>query len=747
MSSIEKYISPFIAQQFPSFYRSEGRNFIAFVKAYYEWMEQSNNIISASRSLLDYADVDLTTDDFIENFRAQYIANLPESAVVDKRLLIKHITDLYRSKGSRRAYELLFRLAFDEDIEIYVPNEFIFKPSDNTWSVPRYLEVTSSPFLVQLIGTDIRNSDGTATAIVENYSTRVVQGRTINILELSSVIGEFKNDDKIIPIYVDLYIVDEAPVVRGSLLAIAINNGGQNYRIGDILNVVGAGTEGKARVASISNNFSGSVQFILDNGGSGYTVNAVVTVATTLNLNVTQMLFPIAIGDIVVDATTGANGTVVASNSTFVQVVDFSPTLLFVPGNTLQSSGSNTTIIRVTGGVGTGASFRVGSIVNKESISFITDPIEPYLAVELDSSGSNSFSLDVSGVTGVFGIGETVTSSANIVILESAVVSNTFIQKDESLSNTALGISGLYVYRADEALIWCTGADSSLTNANLVAGSILISNTSGSIIQLINTPTKEAITGSALVEAANTTQIRLSSVNGYFVTTSTINNSNSVGSATIDSVVRLTDWGFPDSTAPLDNLDSSISDVTAQFTAEIGTIASLTAINPGSGYLTRPFITVEEPLIVSFGEFDVDGTLKGNNAIVDSRIISGNGVITSVEIVDSGFGYLDNDSVMLNQPNNEIGASGSAIVYGTGKGTGRWLNRKSFSSDVDKIQDGLFYQDYSYEIVARRMLDSYETLVRNLVHPAGIALYGRYRSIDYIQSNVDTIAESSIQQQ
>ena len=280
MSNIEKFISPFIAQQFPSFYRSEGKNFVAFVKAYYEWMEQSNNVTSASRSLLEYADVDLTTDDFIENFRTQYVANLPESVVADKRLLIKHITDLYRSKGSRLGYELLFRLAFNEDIDVYVPNEFIFKPSDNTWVIPQYLEVTSSPFLPQLIGANIENSDGTASAIVENYSTRVVQGRTVNILELSSVVGEFKNDDKIIPTSLDLYSVAEAPIVRGSLLAIAVTNGGQNYSVGDILDVSGSGVEGRARVASVSNNFSGAVEFLLLDGGSGYTLNAIVTVAT-----------------------------------------------------------------------------------------------------------------------------------------------------------------------------------------------------------------------------------------------------------------------------------------------------------------------------------------------------------------------------------------------------------------------------------------------------------------------------------
>lgn len=39
MLSIEKKIAPLIEQQFPDFYREEGQLFIAFVKAYYEWLE------------------------------------------------------------------------------------------------------------------------------------------------------------------------------------------------------------------------------------------------------------------------------------------------------------------------------------------------------------------------------------------------------------------------------------------------------------------------------------------------------------------------------------------------------------------------------------------------------------------------------------------------------------------------------------------------------------------------------------
>jgi len=51
--SVEKLISPLIASQFPAFYKTEGPNFIAFVKAYYEWAEQQNNFLQLSRSLYD----------------------------------------------------------------------------------------------------------------------------------------------------------------------------------------------------------------------------------------------------------------------------------------------------------------------------------------------------------------------------------------------------------------------------------------------------------------------------------------------------------------------------------------------------------------------------------------------------------------------------------------------------------------------------------------------------------------------
>ena len=107
--SIEKFISPFIAQQFPAFYKEEGPNFIAFLRAYYEWMESSQQTLAHARSLLEYSDIDTTEAEFIKYFKNTYLQSLPESIIANKTLLVKHILDLYRAKGTPRAYELLFR--------------------------------------------------------------------------------------------------------------------------------------------------------------------------------------------------------------------------------------------------------------------------------------------------------------------------------------------------------------------------------------------------------------------------------------------------------------------------------------------------------------------------------------------------------------------------------------------------------------------------------------------------------------
>jgi hypothetical protein len=634
---------------------------------------------------------------------------------------------------------------FNEDIELYIPNEYIFKPSDNTWKVPRYLELSSHPDISKLVGTQIQNIGNTAFAIVETVSSRIVNGRSVDVLEISPVRGEFVRGDRIYQTYGTDITFEESLRVQGSLTAVAITQGGVDYSVGDILDVIGSGVEARARVAAISDRFVGALSFAIADGGSGYTTNAVVTVATTLNLNVLGLVGSINTNDVVTDATTGANGTVVSANSSTVKLINFSQTPAFGVGNKVLAPSGNATITRVSGGVGSAGAFKVGSISNSEIVTFNTTIINPYLSIALDSP-TNTMQLDISSVSGSFNANDIITASANSVLLEGFTSTVNAVANGESLSNATLGIANLYVYRSDGSYISVTGSEPNLTSANLVSGAVLISNTTSSVFELINTPTKEVVNGEARVVSSNSTVLIIESVNGYFIETKTVTDSNTAATATVDVVIRLTDWNFEGSVSVLDNLDATIVDVLPTTTLEVGTIASLSQVNPGSGYLTTPYITVNEPEIAEQLLFDASGTQKGNNAIITSTIAGGNGTVTSVEIIDSGYGYVENENVTLESNTNPSLIGGTSIVYRSGRGAGRWLNRKSFPSDVIYIQDGLFYQDYSYQIVAQRMLSSYEMLVRDLVHPSGVALFGAYRSSDYLVSDQDTTIQSSIVQ-
>lgn len=573
MSRIEKFVSSFIPQQFPLFYKDEGPNFIAFVKAYYEWLESTGQTLQHSRSLLDYNDIDTTEAQFLTYFKNTYLNSLPESILADKRLLVKHVLDLYRSKGTPRSYELLFRILFNEPIEIYIPGNFLLKPSDGEWVVPRYIEVSDSDYLEKLIGNLIYGSSNNATAVVESVNQKIINDRLLHVLYLSSIDGRFKYGEKILSDSVPEITLDNAPVILGSLTAVAIENGGGGFNQGDIVDVYGTGISGKARIASVRDE-NGKVNFTLVNGGSGYSINAVVTVATTLNLNISNPISSFDINEIVTSSNTSANGKISFANSSFLQLINFSTDKNFYLGDTITTnSGATATISNITGGGGAGASFQVGGIVNKEILAIDTDVILPSIGLYLNASWGNLF------------------------------VKN-----------------------------------------------------------------------------------------------------------------------------PSANLNSTIAETLSIRTLEVGTIAFLSKINPGIGYSSSPYISIIEPDVLGRSIPDGFGGFKGNNAIVTSSVGSLQGVATAVEVINSGFGFTPTDTVFLSTTFNKgVVVTGSAVVDTDGIGDGYWKNNKGFISDIMMIQDSYYYQNFSYEILVNRMLGVYEKLVKDLIHPSGIALFGRFR--------------------
>ena len=131
--AIDNKTSILIEQQFPDFVYDEGQNLIQFVKAYYEYMEQTGNALDANKNLLNYQDLDNTLDKFIDYFYREVFTSVPKTLMVNDKLFLKHVRDLYLSKGTEESFQLLFRILFNEEISFYNPGEDILRASDGQW--------------------------------------------------------------------------------------------------------------------------------------------------------------------------------------------------------------------------------------------------------------------------------------------------------------------------------------------------------------------------------------------------------------------------------------------------------------------------------------------------------------------------------------------------------------------------------------------------------------------------------------
>jgi hypothetical protein len=57
---------------------------------------------------------------------------------------------------------------------------------------------------------------------------------------------------------------------------------------------------------------------------------------------------------------------------------------------------------------------------------------------------------------------------------------------------------------------------------------------------------------------------------------------------------------------------------------------------------------------------------------------------------------------------------------------GYYVNNDGFLDDAIYIQDSKFYQSHSYVIKIDQSLNTYKTIVKNLIHPSGMAIFGEY---------------------
>ena len=623
---IFKKISSQVDSQFPGFIREEGPQFVAFLRAYFEYAEQNGNTINASRSIKDNQDIDRTVDSFVEYFRREFMINIPKDALADQRLLTKHIREFYRTRGSQESYRFLFRVIYGKEIDFYYPGDDILRASDGRWVQEIRLRVgaPSSIDPRSLEGKRIRGVNSGATAFVEDIIATEALGLLVYDMNVRNIAGAFADGERIINIDNPSEFTTVNSQV-GSIVDIDVTDGGAFHTLGDNVIIDGAGSTEIATgtISEVTNRSAVTIK--LAKAGSGYT--------------------------------------------------------------------KENTRLFISGGSGVGLAAKVESFTSQPiaGLSINTDFIGAMRNVRLDTP---SFFVRTGANT------STVATKLTGVVATSSV------------SNTVTGTGTNFV-------------------TQLNVGDIV------RIFGVANTARVHAITNATSFISTFTPFQSVSSANAYIGLAAANVSSTLVSALTFDS--------------------------TALFS-----INAITLINPGRGYdSSLPTITIVDNFIRNLNIDDGFGNFQGNNAVVIANNAPGS--ISKIRLTSAGSNFNKyEDATIFNtsQSNAAIIESQSSSFANSSPSTrflnrkrtfsafgrarpsgfiafpGRYIDTKGFLSWNNKLQDNFFYQEFSYVIRVSETLSKYRNIIKSLVHPAGVKLFGDFVVSSTANVNITIIDES-----
>ena len=497
MKNIESLISPLVENQFPSFYKEEGPQFIAFVKAYYEWLETANNVLYHTRKLPEYRDIDTTLDEFIIEFKEKYLKNIQFDTATNKQLLIKNSLDLYRSKGTERSIDLFFKLVYGTAAEVRYPADNILRVSDGIWERPQYLEVTHNRYNIDYVGKQIVGALTGAKAFVEKFIRRRTSAGYVDLLYISNLEGSFRNGE-VIGLNINntpVFERSKRAQLLGSIRRVILQDRGRDFRVGDLVTFEGStnGEGGIARVESVSE-ATGIIDFIFIDGGYGYTLDSesiisekvislegvtttsggpyfrlfdqavepIISVgftSATANLAVGNTVFRysggsvVGAGKIISLTQIGANGTATIShvNGVFTNTATYYTTANAISfyGNTAQDATITGTVMGIPQTYNISVSSQIGTLAVGQTVLYKnTSAVIGTGVIENITTVDAGNTLTINTATGSFQVGQ------RLEVLDNSSISANVAQVDLTL--------GVYEIRKSVSTLKYSGANNNL---------------------------------------------------------------------------------------------------------------------------------------------------------------------------------------------------------------------------------------------------------------------------------------------
>jgi hypothetical protein len=279
MISTGQKTSILIPSQLPEFIRDDPNydNFVSFLQAYYEWLEEDGNVIDRTKNLLNYKDIDKTTDEFLKYYTNDFLPYFPEDALISKEKAVKVARQLYHSKGTPASYQFLFRILYNSDFDLFYTKDAVLKASDGEWYVAKSLKLATDDinFLkinnLRLFGETTKSIATVENSVLAGTKTEVF----ISNIERLFQSGEFVRvvDSNNQDVLFNGHTLRAKIVGQISQIKVDPNNRGLLYQKGDPAIVYGGLNSPTAHgaIAEVNQTTAGSIQRInVVNGGYGY---------------------------------------------------------------------------------------------------------------------------------------------------------------------------------------------------------------------------------------------------------------------------------------------------------------------------------------------------------------------------------------------------------------------------------------------------------------------------------------------
>jgi len=768
-----------VNRQVPEFIREEYPLFITFLEAYYEYLEtkqgtQLNDLTTKAKDLKYLADVDSSIDDFETNFFNTYATLIPNTVEVDKAFLIKNVLPLYLSKGSEGAFKLLFRMLFNDEVEVLLPKNNVLRASDGKWTIDNVLRIE----------TDIRSlytarGNTSVNAVASGNTTFLLAQQPANgdisvyvndILKTELTDYYFRKETKKLIFYTAPAANSEVKIVYSDFDIELLNN----------RKVTGVTSGATALIEKATK------RIITDQLNLGFPFELFINEKTLLGSFEQGELVQT---DIIADD--GSLITLEADTFSFVNRINV------IQGGASYNVGD---VVTVTGG---GA--------EEDATAIVDDVVEGYIDAIVVSYGGAGFAdggdITVSGIApllldlAIDGVDATgvANSTSNTYSVNNDVIetyANTLISAaDYGFPSTVIPAGENVATVIADAL-----TSLELTGLGPITNVIvLFSNTNTTI-----SPTLDAV-GATYTAGNNTFTIKtLGSVGrikinnggtGYAVGDEIIFGSNPSGTngrgaaAAVKAVLangQITQIEIQPSritgTANVLNNTSEIIGTGTNFGTDIR-VGDRIIINNESRYINSISNTTHANVNVNFtatstgkkvgryGVYPIGGvsytqdnfpavsvsTIAGVNANIEITSTMSNGEtltpyigntqpgqIVSIKVLSGGSGYEYIPQVDLTGIGNGLATANAQIEAGYVTLPGRWTTSDSILSTSErKLQGRDYYVDYSYVTSSLTEFAKYKAILKQLMHPAGFVNYADLNEFATITSNTITISTTT----